>query len=195
MSGQVSRWFTPVVPPVFGRSVPAGRSSRVPAAPGGPDPSPPTAAVVLGARPRWVGCPTDGRLHLVGPAGVRVLETLGVAHAVCGRRVWVAGLMLRGPSAVVSELSSGGECVVSVDAVAEVPVRWALGELARAPLSAEQRQRVAALLDEIALGVRVVARVQARHPDDPGTLRAVQAECWTAVAQEYARLLAEWPAS
>ncbi len=84
-------WFAP--PPRFARELPVSQSSQV--SPGQPEPSPPTAVL---AQPRWVGCPADGQLHLLLPVGVAAAASEGFAHALCGRRIPAAALMLRGHS-------------------------------------------------------------------------------------------------
>lgn len=75
----------------FARGVPARQSSVV-GSPDGSDPSPP---IVARARLRWVGCPVDQRLHLLGPVGVQAAQAGGEAHALCGRRIRAAALTLR----------------------------------------------------------------------------------------------------
>lgn len=71
----------------------------------------------------------------------------------------------------------------------------ALGDLIRfstTPLSAEQRRGLAGLLDEIGVGIAMVARVRKDQPESPGVHRATEAGCWEAVAEEYTRLLDKW---
>lgn len=72
-----------------------------------------------------------------------------------------------------------------------------LGDLIRlstTPLTAEQRQWLAGLLDEIGLSIMTVAQAEARHQADPRLIRATKAGCWESVSEEYARVLANWSA-
>jgi hypothetical protein len=81
--------------PQFGH--PAGRRPSGPepfSASADPDPAPQERWPQL----RWVRCPVDEQLHLLGPAAVLKAVAWGYAHALCGRLIIAEDLTLRGSS-------------------------------------------------------------------------------------------------
>lgn len=80
-------------PPRFPHKFPAGRRSSAPVeSPGGqPDP--------MRVPARWARCPVDQRLHLLAPLAIAAAALVGHGHALCGRRIPAAGLVLSGVSA------------------------------------------------------------------------------------------------
>jgi hypothetical protein len=66
-------------------------------------------ALPLADRLRWVRCPVDQQLHLLAPDGVATTGIQGPAEALCGCRIPVEGLTLKGQSGslCVSCLAAG----------------------------------------------------------------------------------------
>jgi hypothetical protein len=85
-------WTVP--PPLFSCKTPAGRRLNRPVPVPGGQPDPTTGAEPVPAA-RWARCPVDGQLHLLTAADVPA----GAAYAaLCGRRIPVGELTLRGSS-------------------------------------------------------------------------------------------------
>jgi hypothetical protein len=91
----VSRTVVP--PPLFSRKTPAGRRLNRPVPVPGGQPDPTTSAEPVPAA-RWARCPVDGQLHLLAATDVAAATASDAYAALCGRRIPVGELTLRGSS-------------------------------------------------------------------------------------------------